>query len=308
MERIVLARILGLVFFFSLAFAGSALELEVFARTNQMRLEQGLQAVEWDSLAYNAARGHAVDMLERNFFAHDTPEGITPGMRMEKAGVLEYETGENLALYENYTDEKIPSLAVEGWMKSPGHRANLLKPSFTHLGVAVVRKGSRVVVVQNFLARPFEIGQPSLEPTVASRVQLLLSGTAPGTLGIFINRNLFTKINPPFNAAFELPPDPRPDLSFGLWDGQSWFKVEPGKYGLNIAYRLEVFPAPGQRVRFSLPPGTYLIALGKNPKPWRSLTGGAGFQFDIPGTYQYLWLGKVDGSKVRYTHRIPLKP
>ena len=67
-------------------------ELEVLRRTNQVRTERGLQPLQWDSLAYRAALGHARDMLERSFFAHRNPDGLSAGERMQQAGVLEVTT------------------------------------------------------------------------------------------------------------------------------------------------------------------------------------------------------------------------
>ncbi len=148
--------LLLLAWLWAVAFAQSALELEVLQRTNQVRQERGLRPLQWDALAYKAALGHARDMLERNFFAHQNPEGLGAAERMRAAGVLEVMVGENLARFEGYPDPEIPQRALVGWMNSPGHRANLLKPEFTHLGVALVRQGQRVMVVQNFIGRPFD--------------------------------------------------------------------------------------------------------------------------------------------------------
>jgi uncharacterized protein YkwD len=181
--------LLLLAWLWAVAFAQSALELEVLQRTNQVRQERGLRPLQWDALAYKAALGHARDMLERNFFAHQNPEGLGAAERMRAAGVLEVMVGENLARFEGYPDPEIPQRALVGWMNSPGHRANLLKPEFTHLGVALVRQGQRVMVVQNFIARPFD-PQVRLTPAQAERTVLVLSGSAPGTVWVFVGNNL----------------------------------------------------------------------------------------------------------------------
>ncbi|MCX7782667.1 MAG: CAP domain-containing protein, partial [Meiothermus sp.] len=173
--------------------AQSALELEVLQRTNQVRTERGLRPLQWDALAYKAALGHAQDMLRRNFFAHQNPDGLGAAERMRASGVLEVTNGENLASFEGYPDAEIPQRSLTGWMNSPGHRANLLKPEFTHLGVALVREGRRVMVVQNFIGRPFD---PQLRqaPAQAERRVLVLSGTAPGTVGVFVGNHLYARL------------------------------------------------------------------------------------------------------------------
>lgn len=76
-------------------------------------------------------------MATRKFFAHDTPDGVDPGARMEGAGypVSSTTTGENLAW--GAKAESAPVRIVEDWMHSPGHRANILRPEFTEVGVGV---------------------------------------------------------------------------------------------------------------------------------------------------------------------------
>jgi len=153
-----LVRLITVVLLFSaFAMAQSQLELEVLRRTNVARAEHGLPPLEWDDNAAAAARAHAQDMLERGYFAHETPEGLTVADRMWRAGVLEVTVGENIAYYEGYPSQEAVAKAVDDWMDSPHHRENILRPGFTHLGVGVVQRGDRIMLVQDFLARPFEV-------------------------------------------------------------------------------------------------------------------------------------------------------
>ena len=292
-----------LVVLFSMASAQSALELEVLAQTNQERLARGLGALLWDDLAYKAALEHAQDMLARGYFAHVTPEGRTPGQRMAAAGVIEVTVGENLAYYEGFKDEGLPKKAVEDWMNSPGHRANLLKPDFTHLGVAFVHQGRKVMLVQNFLSRPFSpvLGRA---PAQAQRTLLRLSGQAPGPLGVFLNRQLFAQVGPKLDLSLELPPGAK--LEYGLKEGQSWFLAPEGQGG-GWQARLETAPTPGVALRLSFPSGQYAMAVGAEPRFWRSVTGPQTLEVTLPGTLQLLWLGPMQGQSIDYTHRIPLR-
>ena len=73
----------------------------------------------------------------RKFFAHKTPDGVDPGRRMEAVGypVSSTATGENLAWGTGA--EATPVRIVKGWMNSPGHRENILRPEFRQVGVGV---------------------------------------------------------------------------------------------------------------------------------------------------------------------------
>jgi uncharacterized protein YkwD len=90
------------------------------------------------------ARGHSIDMLQRGYFAHETPEGRTPFDRMRDGGVRFTVAGENLALAPTVT------LAHQGLMGSPGHRANILRPEFTRVGIGAAVADGRRMFTQNF--------------------------------------------------------------------------------------------------------------------------------------------------------------
>ncbi|MCS7068094.1 MAG: CAP domain-containing protein [Meiothermus sp.] len=287
------------------ALAQGALELEVLQRTNQARTEHGLRPLQWDALAHKAALAHAQDMLRRNFFAHQNPDGQGAADRLRAIGVLEVMVGENLASFDGYPDAEIPRRALVGWMNSPGHRANLLKPEFTHLGVGLLREGRRVMVVQNFLGRPFD---PQLRqtPAQAERTVLVLSGTAPGTVGVFVGNHLYARLNPPIHTRLELPP--RSEVSYALFDGQTWWATRNGERGLRLETALEQTQVPGRQISFSLPAGSYTLALGAQPRFWQNISGPVRLELTLPGTLEALWLGIRQGNSVNYSHRIPLKP
>ncbi|WP_297852774.1 CAP domain-containing protein [Meiothermus sp.] len=287
------------------ALGQSALELEVLQRTNQVRTERGLRPLQWDALAYKAALGHAQDMLRRNFFAHQNPDGLGAAERLRDAGVLEVTVGENLASFEGYPDPEIPRRALTGWMNSPGHRANLLKPEFTHLGVALVREGRRVMVVQNFIGRPFD-PQVRLLPVQAERTVLVLSGTAPGTVGVFVGNNLYARLDPPIQARLELPP--KAEVSFAVFDGQTWWATRNGERGLRLETTLEQSLVPGRQISLGLPAGNYTLAVGAQPRFWQNVSGPVRLELVLPGTLEALWLGIRQGNSVNYSQRIPLKP
>ncbi|HHO57750.1 MAG TPA: CAP domain-containing protein [Oceanithermus profundus] len=153
-----MARWLALLVLLGAALAQTPLELEAFRLTNEARKAHGLAALAWDDAAYRAARAHALDMLERGFFDHVNPDGLGPADRMWAAGVLEVTVGENLAFYEGYTPEYAAGVVVDDWLRSPPHRRNLLKPEFTHLGLALVQRGTASPWCRTSSPAPFASG------------------------------------------------------------------------------------------------------------------------------------------------------
>ena len=86
-----------------------------------------------------AAQAHAEDMLERGFYAHDAPEGTDPGARIARAGYpwATYGENNNRVTGDDLVGEPGAGEvreAVESWLRSPGHRENLLNPAFREVG------------------------------------------------------------------------------------------------------------------------------------------------------------------------------
>lgn len=106
--------------------------LEVLNLVNQERAKMQLPPVEWHEQASGVAYGHSVDMDVRAFFDHVNPDGDDPGDRLRAAGIDWRTYGENIAM-----GHSSPGEVMAAWMNSPGHRANILEPQFTHLGVGV---------------------------------------------------------------------------------------------------------------------------------------------------------------------------
>jgi uncharacterized protein YkwD len=104
---------------------------------NEERRQHGLAPLRRSAELELASQLHSDDMGVRKFFAHRTPDGVDPSARMEAAGypVTTTATGENLAWGSKA--EATPVRIVEGWMKSPGHRENILRREFTEVGVGV---------------------------------------------------------------------------------------------------------------------------------------------------------------------------
>ena len=97
---------------------------------NDHRLGLGLLPLAESALLSSAARAHARHMITHRFFAHASPEGLTPEERLTLADVDWSAVGENIA--EGYTT---PQEVFERWLESPEHRANMESPRFTQGGV-----------------------------------------------------------------------------------------------------------------------------------------------------------------------------
>lgn len=110
--------------------------VEVVDLTNRERSRAGLRPLAVDPSLTTAAQAHCADMVARAFYAHTSPEGTQPWDRAAAAGSTRRTIGENIACGQRSAAE-----VVEGWMNSPGHRANILKPAFTHIGVGYAGGG-----------------------------------------------------------------------------------------------------------------------------------------------------------------------
>lgn len=133
--------------------------MRVLELTNAQRVAAGLLPLRWNQALSSAAAAHAGDMAARGYFAHNSPEGVTPTDRAKGAGYEAYGwgghyVGENLARgYASSED------AFRGWMESPGHRANILNGKYREMGAALVTgPGGVRVWAQEFGSRPNELG------------------------------------------------------------------------------------------------------------------------------------------------------
>lgn len=122
----------------------------VLELTNAERAKAGLPPLVWSGELAAAAEGYARLLAETNCFGH-TCGGTDLRARAEASGYQDWTfLGENLA-----GGQPTPEEAVAAWMNSPGHRANLLNPHFTELGVGLAQGGFyRIYWSQEFGTRP----------------------------------------------------------------------------------------------------------------------------------------------------------
>lgn len=120
-------------------------EREMLELVNRERISRGLKPLRMDPTIREVARKHSVDMFRRGYFAHNTPERRTPFDRMKSGGVRFAAAGENLAFARSV------EIAHTGLMRSPGHRANILRPQFRRVGIgAASSRRYGMMFTQNF--------------------------------------------------------------------------------------------------------------------------------------------------------------
>jgi uncharacterized protein YkwD len=111
--------------------APAAEMVQVIDLVNAERASSGLAPLAFNEKLTVSAQGYAEAMAKGNFFAHTAPDGSTMVNRAEAAGYSAWTfLAENLG-----AGQRSPESVVAAWMKSPGHRANILSPDASEVGV-----------------------------------------------------------------------------------------------------------------------------------------------------------------------------
>jgi uncharacterized protein YkwD len=103
---------------------------------NLERARVGCRALTTNSALTRAAREHSADMARNGYFSHTSLDGRTPRDRMRAAGYSGGMTGENIA-----AGQTSAASVMKAWMNSPGHKANILKCGYRHIGVGHAKGG-----------------------------------------------------------------------------------------------------------------------------------------------------------------------
>jgi len=124
------------------------------ALVNEARSAEGLSKLSLGPALNEAAQAHAADMVDRDYYAHVSPDGRTPSDRFRAAGGSRWGlSGENIAKCTNCAQP--PDIArleafQTGWMQSPGHRKNILNDGFDRFGFGISSGGNEIYAVQTF--------------------------------------------------------------------------------------------------------------------------------------------------------------
>ncbi len=123
-------------------------EKEVFDLINKQRTNNGLQPLKVDEEVQKVARIKAQDMVQNNYFSHESPTYGSP-FDMLKSFKVSYRTaGENIAANSSNSG------AVTAWMNSSGHKANILNSNFNYTGIGVVSSSKYgKIFVQQFIGK-----------------------------------------------------------------------------------------------------------------------------------------------------------
>ncbi len=155
-----------------------AVEAAVIEMTNAYRRQNKQGEVRANPVLAKAAKAYAAYLAKSGAFSH-TADGREAGERITAAGYSWCTVGENLAMHldsRGFESRDLAKKSVEGWINSPSHKANLLAPHVTEIGVGVVQapgKDPKFLSVQLF-ARPrsleysFQIANSAAVPVTYS--------------------------------------------------------------------------------------------------------------------------------------------
>ncbi|QQR50179.1 hypothetical protein IPF86_03820 [Candidatus Nomurabacteria bacterium] len=142
----------------------------IITATNKARLDNGLSILVEDSKLDVSAQIKVADMLAKQYFEHESPDGKGVSDLATEVGYAYTVIGENLALGSTFkNDEDV----VTAWMNSPGHRANILNDTYTNIGVGVAKgayQDSMVWVLVQHFGKPLALC-PSADPALKEKIE-----------------------------------------------------------------------------------------------------------------------------------------
>jgi len=131
---------------------------------NRERIARGLPALRSNPTLAQAARFHALQMADRRDISHQFPGEPDLMQRGSQSGAR------FSLITENVAESPDASIVHDLWMRSAGHRKNLLDPDVDSVGIAVVARGNRFYAVEDFAATVASLSFDEQESTVARRL------------------------------------------------------------------------------------------------------------------------------------------
>ncbi|KOA20374.1 cysteine-rich secretory protein family protein [Clostridium homopropionicum DSM 5847] len=130
-------------------YAATSEEQQMLKLINEARAQNNVQPLKLDTEVSNCARVKAQDMIDNNYFSHNSPKYGSPFDMMKSFGINYVAAGENIAGNQNVAN------AHNSLMNSPGHRRNILNPDFTHIGLGIKKGGPYGnMFCQMFISKP----------------------------------------------------------------------------------------------------------------------------------------------------------
>jgi uncharacterized protein YkwD len=124
-------------------------EKAILELTNKARAAEKLPPLTANEALFRAARKHSENMAKQEKLEHEL-DGKRVGGRVDTEGYDYSQVGENLAQGEEATPEEI----VDGWLKSKGHRENLLNPDFTEIGLGAAKSAKGETYYTQVFGKP----------------------------------------------------------------------------------------------------------------------------------------------------------
>jgi uncharacterized YkwD family protein len=128
----------------------STLENEVIKLVNEERAKYGLPALEKNIEISRLARTKAHDMIDNDYFSHNSPTYGSPFNMMEHQGLKFSSAAENIGMGQKTAVE-----IMKAWMDSPGHRANILSRTVTHIGVGAAKAANGTLYWSQLFIKPY---------------------------------------------------------------------------------------------------------------------------------------------------------
>ena len=163
--------------------------------TNETRIANNESPLVKSTLLEQAASLKGKDMVKHGYFAHNSPDGVTPWYFFRKVGYTFLYAGENLAV--NFLDSQE---VINGWLNSDKHRANLLSIKFQEVGIATVEgvyEGNPTIFVVQMFGTPAELspdsktGTSSQQEVATSKEGDYISSEKDDSLKTFFIENNF---------------------------------------------------------------------------------------------------------------------
>jgi uncharacterized protein YkwD len=156
-------------------------ELTVLDSLNKARVKNGMASLKSDPRLSLMARDYGQEMISKNFFGHVSPVSGDVYNRFTKANIRKdgLFAGENLAMAPSV------EIAHNNLMESPKHKANILEPRYTHVGIGVIDGPNGKVIVQEFSTYPQEM-QPVAVLQTANELLIIAAGWIASVVPISI--------------------------------------------------------------------------------------------------------------------------
>ena len=127
---------------------------DILTYTNEERAKEGLRPLLYNAQLSTIAEAKALDMIEKQYFAHVSPSGVDVSVMADTYGYAYLNIGENLALGDFESSREV----VTGWMNSPGHRENIMNTNYREIGIAALLgtyEGRKVWYAVQEFGRPY---------------------------------------------------------------------------------------------------------------------------------------------------------